>query len=172
MRGPSCSRARRTPTRLRPSKLGLLFLLAVAGCGGGGGNTAPPPGPAIERATADRLASTSDAIADALDEGDVCGAAGLADELNGQVIDAINTGRIPPAFQEDLQARTNELVNTVNCPPPTTEEPGEGDEDSKEKKEGDEASKEKKKEEKKSDEQQAPPEVETEPLPTITEGEE
>jgi hypothetical protein len=134
----------------------------VAGCGGGGGDTAPPPGPAIERATAARLASTSDAIADALDGGDVCGAAGLADDLNGQVIDAINAGRIPPAFQEDLQARANELVNTVNCPPPTTEEPAEGDEDSKEKK----------KEEKKSDEQQAPPEVETEPLPTITEGEE
>jgi RNA processing factor Prp31 len=83
------------------------------------------------------------------------------------VIDAINAGRIPPAFQEDLQARANELVNTVNCPPPTTEEPAEGDEDSKEKKK-----EEKKKEEKKSDEQQAPPEVETEPLPTITEGEE
>jgi hypothetical protein len=78
------------------------------------------------------------------------------------VIDAINTGRIPPAFQEDLQARANELVNSVNCPPPTNEEPAEGDEDSKEKK----------KEEKKSDEQQAPPEVETEPLPTIKEGEE
>jgi len=140
-------------------------VLAVAGCGGGGGDTAPPPGPAIERATAERLASTSDAIADALDEGDVCGAAGLADELNGQVIDAINAGRIPPAFQEDLQARANELVNSVNCPPPTTEEPAEGDEDSKEKK------KEEKKEEKKSDEQQAPPE-ETEPLPTITDDEE
>src|SRR6188508_2063935 len=118
-RGPSCSRARRTPTRLRPSRLGLLFLLALAGCGGGGGNAAPPPGPAIERSTAEQLASKSDAIADALDGGDVCGAAGLADELNDQVIEAINAGRIPPAFQEDLQARTNELVNTVNCPPPT-----------------------------------------------------
>jgi RNA processing factor Prp31 len=94
----------------------------------------------------------------------VCGAAGLADELNGQVIDAINTGRIPPAFQEDLQARANELVNTVNCPPPTTDEAPDSDEKSKEKKP--------KKREKKGDEQQAPPEVETEPLPTITEGEE
>lgn len=91
----------------------------------------------------------------------MCGAAGLADELNGQVIDAINTGRIPPAFQEDLQARANELVNTVNCPPSTTDEAPDSDEESK-----------KKKKEKKGDEQQAPPEVETEPLPTITEGEE
>jgi len=38
------------------------------------------------------------------------------------VIEAINTGRIPPAFQEDLQARANELVNTVNCPATTDED--------------------------------------------------
>ena len=148
-------RARRTPTRQRPSRLGLLFLLALAGCGGGGGDAAPPPGPAIERATAERLASTSDSIAEALDNGDVCGAAGLADRLNEQVIEAINAGRVPTTFQEDLQARANELVNTVNCPPPTVEEDEEKNskEDEKDKK-GD-----------------VPPEelVPTEPLPTVPE---
>ncbi len=128
----------------------------MAGCGGGGGNTAPPPGPAIERATAEQLASKSDAIADALDGGDVCSAAGLADELNDQVIEAINAGRIPAAFQEDLQARANELVNTVNCPPPT--DTGQSD-DEKKKDKG-----------KKKDKQQTQDEpVPTEPLPTITE---
>ena len=27
---------------------------------------------------------------------------------------------MPRAFQEHLQSRANELVNTVNCPPPAT----------------------------------------------------
>lgn len=128
-------------------------MVAVAGCGGGG-DAVPPPGPAIERATAERLASTSDAIADALDGGDVCGAAGLADELNGQVIEAINAGRIPPTFQEDLQARANELVNTVNCP--RTSDEGDGDD-------------EKSKKEKKNNKHEPSPE---ETVPTITDGEE
>jgi hypothetical protein len=155
-------RARRTPTRQRPSRLGLLFLLALAGCGRGGGDAAPPPGPALERATADQLASTSDAIADALDDGDVCGAAGLADQLNDQVIEAINAGRIPPAFQEDLQARANELVNTVNCAPSTVEE----EDDDEEKK----PKKDKKKEKQDSDDELVPTEpLPTEPPPTVPE---
>lgn len=134
-------------------------MLALASCGGGGGDATPPPGPAIERATAEQLASTSDAIADALDGGDVCGAASLADDLNAQVIEAINERRIPPAFQEDLQARANELVNSVNCPRPTDEDHEDDDEKSK-------------KDKKKEDKEEAPPEelVPTEPLPTLTEG--
>lgn len=148
-------RARRTPTRRRPSKLGLLVLLALAGCGGGGGDAAPPPAPAIERATAERLASKSDAIADALDDGDVCGAAGLADQLNDQVIEAINARKVPPTFQEDLQARANELVNTVNCPQTTEEEPAEEEQ--------------KPKQDKKKKDKQQEQLVPTEPLPTVPE---
>ena len=86
----------------------------------------------------------------------MCGAAGLADELNDQMIEAINAGRIPPAFQEDLQARANELVNTVNCPSTSSED----DDDDEEKKEKD----------KKKDEEEPPPA--TEPLPTVPEDEE
>ena len=155
-------RARRTPTRQRPSRLGLLFLLALAGCGGGGGDAAPPPGPALQRATADQLAATSDAIADALDNGDVCGAAGLADQLNDQVIEAINARRIPPVFQEDLQARANELVNTVNCPAPIVEEEVDDEEEQKPKKD-----KKKEQKEEESDDELVP----TEPLPTVPEDE-
>jgi hypothetical protein len=94
-----------------------------------------------------------------LDGGDVCGAAGLADELNDQVIEAINAGRIPPAFQEDLQARANELVNTVNCPPPPDEDDAEKEDEKKKKK--------------KKDEQEPQEEViPTEPLPSLTDGDE
>ena len=83
----------------------------------GAAATPRPPGPAIERATAERLASKSDAIADALDGGDVCGAASRRRaERSGDRGD--QRGRIPPVFQEHLQARSNGLVNTVNCPPP------------------------------------------------------
>jgi hypothetical protein len=73
------------------------------------------------------------------------------------VIEAINAKRIPGAFQEDLQARANELVNTVNCPPPT--DTGQSD-DEKPKKD-------KKKKDKQSEEEPVP----TEPLPTVTEDE-
>jgi hypothetical protein len=72
------------------------------------------------------------------------------------VIAAINAGRVPPAFQEQLQARSNELVNTVNCPPPTNQ--GETTEEKKPKKE----------KKKKEDEAETVP---TEPLPTVTEDE-
>ena len=75
------------------------------------------------------------------------------------MIEAINAGRIPPAFQEHLQARSNELVNTVNCPAPTSQ--GETTEEKKPKKE--------KKKKKKDDEEQEKEPVPTEPLPTITE---
>jgi hypothetical protein len=121
---------RQTKTRTRwLSFLALAALLILGGCGGGEENE--PPRPTIQRAVAEQLASTSDAIADALDQGDVCTAAGLADDLNAQVIDAINARQIPPAFQEDLQARANELVNTVNCPPPPEEEEEEEKDDGK-----------------------------------------
>jgi len=71
------------------------------------------------------------------------------------VIEAINAGRIPPAFQEGLQARANELVNTVNCPPPEAE-----DVDEK-----------KSKKDKNKDKEEAPPE-ELVPLPPTTDGDE
>jgi hypothetical protein len=72
------------------------------------------------------------------------------------VIEAINAGRIPPEFQEHLQARSNELVNTVNCPPPADQD--------------DDDEKQDKKEKKKKDKQQPEEEpVPTEPVPTVTE---
>ena len=84
-------------------------------------STQPAP-PRIATAAAEQLAASSDAVADALDAGDVCLAAGRADELLDQVVAAIQAGDVPPRFQEDLTARANELVNTVNCPEPEPEQ--------------------------------------------------
>jgi hypothetical protein len=132
---------------LRRTVVCIAAVLAAAGCGGAerSAETTPPPRPTLPRSVADDLAARSDAIADALDAGDVCTAAVRADELNGATIAAINNGQVPDEFQEDLQARANELVNTVNCPPPptTTEEKkdegeGKGRGRGKDKKKGDE----------------------------------
>lgn len=111
----------------------LVLVLLAAGCGGGE-RSAPPP--KIDPAVADRLATQSDAIADALDADEVCTAAIRADELQRATVDAINAGAVPPVFQEDLQARVNELVNEVNCPPPPKEEEEEEPEEDKNKGKG------------------------------------
>jgi hypothetical protein len=123
--------------RIRTSRRSVAALVAAAavagGCGSGepGAETTRPPQPTLPRTVADDLAARSEAIADALDAGDVCTAAVRADELRTATIEAINNGDVPAAFQEDLQARANELVNAVNCPPPAAttqknEDSGEG----------------------------------------------
>ena len=143
----------------------LAVLLLAAGCGGDD-ESAPPP-PAIEAATAERLAATSESIADLLDQGDVCGAAQRADELRAQVTEAINARAVPERFQEELSAKANELVNEVNCPPPPEEEADEQDEEDAED-EGPGRGKGDKDKEKKDDEELLPP---IEVPPTVTEDE-
>jgi hypothetical protein len=122
---------RRIGLNARRTIVCIAAALAAAGCGGAERSAeTTPPRPVLPRAVADDLAARSDAIADALDAGDVCTAAHRADELKGATIAAINEGKVPAPFQEDLQARANELVNEINCPPPptTTEEEGDGGE--------------------------------------------
>jgi hypothetical protein len=118
---------------LRLRKINLLFLLVLlpAGCGGEGASNETAP-PALSPVVATRLASASDAVADALDSGDVCTAARLADDLSDAVDQAIAAGEVPAAFRDALTSRADALVNEVNCPPPpppppptTTEEENE-----------------------------------------------
>ncbi len=80
------------------------------------------------------------------------------------MIDAINAGRVPSEFQEDLQSHSNELVNTVNCPRPSDED----DEKKKKDKKKDEKEDEKKHEQEESDDEFVP----TESVPTVPEDEE
>lgn len=97
--------------------VGAVIVLAagwgLAGCG----SDDPQPtetAAQLSTATATRLAGQSERIADQLDSGDTCGAAHSADELDGAVAEA----EIPAEIRAELEAATEQLVNSVNCPPP------------------------------------------------------
>jgi hypothetical protein len=103
-----------SPVRPRAGTLAALSLaIALAGCGGSSGTSAQEP--ALPRALVNDLAGKSDEIADALDSGDVCGAAGLADQLKEAVEAAVSGGQVPPAFQDELEQTATDLQNEVNC---------------------------------------------------------
>jgi hypothetical protein len=116
--------------------------LAVGGCGGDGGQRST--GPRIDGAAASELADRGDTIARLIDEGDVCSAAHEADELRAQAQAEIDDGSVPRALAAELVAKTDELVNQVNCvpeppppPPPSDEDDGDKGKGQKGKKKGD-----------------------------------
>jgi hypothetical protein len=86
--------------------------LAVAGCGGSSNSTARPE---LPHAIAVDLAGRADAIADALDAGDECTAAQLADQLKHAVESALAGGQVPSAFRAELERNAADLQNEVNC---------------------------------------------------------
>ena len=90
--------------------------LAFAGCGGGA--DPEPAAPALPRALAQDLAAQAEQIAETLAAGDVCGAAGQADELKDAATAAVDAGRVPAAMRQELLATVEVLVNEINCPPP------------------------------------------------------
>ena len=98
------------------------MLLAVAGCGGGG------PEPRLPPELAASLAARADSVASLLAEGDACGARSEAQELRRETIEALNTGRIPAALQEETVGAGSELVESIGCgtdasaPPPAAAE--------------------------------------------------
>jgi hypothetical protein len=114
-----------SPVRPRAGTLAALSLaIALAGCGGSSGTSAQEP--ALRRAVVNDLAGKSDEIADALDSGDVCGAAGLADQLKDAVDAAVSGGQVPPAFQDELEQTATDLQNEVNCEEKKDEDKGKG----------------------------------------------
>lgn len=116
--------------RLRAGTLAALSLVvALAGCGGSAEPSAEES--ALPRALASDLAATSEAIADALDGGDLCGAAQLADELDDAVEVAVAEGRVPAEFQGELEETAVELQNGVNCVEPSKEEGNDEEKDEK-----------------------------------------
>ena len=113
--------------------IALAAALACSACGGSGQRSAEEP--RLPPALASDLAERSDAIAAALDAGDVCGAAGLADELKNAVDSAVASGQVPPELQRELEGAALELQNGVNCTAEPEEEKDE-DENDKGKKKG------------------------------------
>jgi hypothetical protein len=91
----------------------VTLAITLAACGGGATTTSQEP--ALPRSVADGLASKSDEIAEALENGDQCGAAHYADELKDRVDAAIADGRIPQAFEDELVGAATDLQNEVNC---------------------------------------------------------
>jgi len=89
----------------------LLLLLVVAGCG------AQEQAEPLPRGLADELAERSDAVAERLEAGDPCGARAEAEALQQQTIAAVNAGRVPPRFQEELTSAVGGLVASIECVP-------------------------------------------------------
>lgn len=105
--------------------IALGAALAPASCGGSDQSSAEAP--KLPRALASDLADTSEAIADALDAGDVCGAAGLADQLKDAVDAAVSAGQVPPELRGEVEQAALDLQNGVNCPAPPEEEEEDGE---------------------------------------------
>jgi hypothetical protein len=102
----------------------MSLAIALAGCGHSTKTSAQEP--ALPPAVANDLAAKSDQIADALDSGDVCEAAKLADGLKNAVEAAVSGGQVPPAFQGELQQTATDLQNEVNCEDKKQDENGKG----------------------------------------------
>jgi hypothetical protein len=98
----------------------LSFAIALVACGGGSQTAAEEP--ALPAALANSLADKADEIASALEGGDQCGAARLADELKDGVESAVSGGQVPAALRDELERTATELQNEVNCEEQAKEE--------------------------------------------------
>jgi len=92
----------------------------LSGCGDDAKRTSPPP-PTLPRALAAQLAARSDAVANALAEGESCRARTLSRQLQRATIAAVNAGRVDARLQEDLTSAVNDLAGRVRCVPPVVE---------------------------------------------------
>jgi hypothetical protein len=106
-----------------------VLAVALAGCGGDDSRDSQASGPKIERATAEHLADLSDRVAGDLDRGDSCAASRAAAELRSAVTDAINTGKVPDLYLEELSGVTNEIQAQAGECAPTTQTTEDEDED-------------------------------------------
>jgi hypothetical protein len=108
----------RRKTRTKRPELGAALAVAfcLAGCGGGSEHRVAPQ-PKLPAPVASALASRSDEVAQALAGGDECRALSLAQQLQQETISAINAGRVPGAFQEQLGSTVGDLLSRIQCVP-------------------------------------------------------
>ena len=101
---------------------GILAVLGVSACGSQSRVTETRPAPRLPPAVASSLAVRSDALAQALQSGDVCEARIQVHGLERQTRLAIDAGRVPRAYQDRLLAAAERLAaQTPPCvpsPPP------------------------------------------------------
>jgi hypothetical protein len=109
----------RRKTRTKRPELGAVLAVAfcLTGCGSGSGHRVAPQ-PKLPAPVASALASWSDEVAQALAGGDQCRALSLAQQLQRETIAAINAGRVPGAFQEQLGSTVGDLISRIECVPP------------------------------------------------------
>ncbi|HEX5469574.1 MAG TPA: hypothetical protein VFW80_11070 [Gaiellaceae bacterium] len=107
--------------RLSTAFAALASGALLAGCGGSTSDVRQQSLPGIPPSVAQPLAAASDSIADRLDAGDECGAAKQADALKEAADEAISSGRIPAAYQDEVERAVTALQENVNC-----ESPGKG----------------------------------------------
>jgi hypothetical protein len=101
-----------------------MLAFAITSCGGEkGGREAAP---AIPRDVAEQLAAQSLDVAEALESGDPCGAAELADSLRASTRQAIQRGQVPAPLESELQQAVARLTRQIECVP-AGEEPAPGD---------------------------------------------
>ncbi len=103
----------------------VIATAVLAGCGSSGGRPAPAQ-PKLPRALAAELAQRSDAVAAELDRGNPCAALDQASRLQHDTTRAINEGRVPGPFLENLSSTVNDLVDRIKCVPPVREKHGKG----------------------------------------------
>jgi hypothetical protein len=109
--------------------LAVVAVLLLAGCGGA--HRTEPRVPKLPHALASAWRAQANGVAAALDAGDGCLAEQRAVALRASVIDAVQTGRLRPRFQETLVGAVNELATRITCvppPPPAPPAPHEGHE--------------------------------------------
>ena len=96
--------------------LALLVLVVAGGCG----STTRPRAqqPKLPALVAEQLAARSDKVAEALDRGDSCTALDEARRLQRDTVAAINAGRVPGPYQEQLGSSVADLVERITCVPP------------------------------------------------------
>jgi hypothetical protein len=88
----------------------------LAGCGS---HHAPPrPEPKLPRALAHSWSREANAVADALTAHKACLAQQRSERLLGDVVAAINAGRVPHALLEQLTSLVNALPAQISCRPP------------------------------------------------------